>query len=423
MQYENALKLALVVPFVFAAGCADPTGAPAPAVHAPPIAATDHRPPLASLTCTASVQERTVTCASPDAAASAAASAAARNVVVDGQPALNVIFGGQNQYVTLAATRVPAPADTFAIDVTVKNLIPQPIGTTSGTVADPAGVRVFFSSGTTSTTGGTVVVANPDGTATFTAAGQPYFQYNGLLAQDAVTATKQWKFQLTPDVTNFTFTVYISAEVQYPDGYVDGIPYVLALDPGEIRTLPGAVRTFLGDPDADQTITWVSDVPATASVTGTQVTAGTSRGFATLTATAGAAPAIYPTSVSVCQSTAVFSGSNLVSSIASSDCFSTFGSTNGQPTTSYYADIYRVTIPAGKTITITMDSGDDLDTYLLLADSLGVLVAGNDDDDEGVLGVGSRLVFIAPATGVYFIESSTFNGLDTGSYVLGVTIN
>lgn len=418
MQSKNARTLALVVPILFAAGCTDTT---APAVHAPPpIAATDHRPPLASLTCTASVQQRTVACTSPDAGTSGVA----RDVVIDGEPALDVIIGGQNQYVTLTSSNPQVVLDTFAIDVTVKNLIPQPIGTSNGTTTDPAGVRVFFSSGPTSTTGGTVTVANPDGTATFTASGQAYFQYNALIAQDATSATKRWKFQLTPAVTNFTFTVYISAEVQYPNGYVDGVPYVLALDPGEIRTLTGTVRTFLGDPDSDQTITWASNAPGTASVSGTQVTAGNSRGFATLTATAGARPAIYSTSVAVCQSTAVFSGSNLVSSIASSDCFSSFGDPNGRPTTSYYADIYRVTIPAGKTITVTMDSGDDLDTYLLLAsDSLGTLVAGNDDDDEGLLGVGSRMIYTAPVTGVYVIEASTFNGLDQGSYILNVTIS
>jgi hypothetical protein len=70
-----------------------------------------------------------------------------------------------------------------------------------------------------------------------------------------------------------------------------------------------------------------------------------------------------------------------------------------------------------------MDSGDNLDTYLLLAENnLGFLVAGNDDDDTGVLGVGSRMVYTATVSGVYVIEASTFNGLDTGAYTLHVTV-
>jgi hypothetical protein len=336
-----------------------------------------------------------------------------------------VIIGGQNQFIKLTSSNIQVLADTsFAFDVSVQNLIPQPIGTSNGTTRAASGVRVFFNSGPTSTTGGAITVANPDGDGTFTGSAQPYFQYDTLLMQNAVSATKRWRFQLTPAVTNFIFTVYISAAVQYPNGYVDGVPYVLALNPGESRTLPGAPRSFVGNPISGQAVTWTSGAPGTAAVTGTQVTAGSSRGVATLTATAGARPALNATAVSVCQSTVVTNGTNLVSSIASSDCFSSFGDPNGLPTNNYYADLYRVTLTAGQTVTVTMDSGDDLDTYLLLATGdVGRLVAGNDDDDTGNLGVGSRMVYTATTSGVYVIEASTFNGLDTGAYTLHVTIN
>ena len=82
-----------------------------------------------------------------------------------------------------------------------------------------------------------------------------------------------------------------------------------------------------------------------------------------------------------------------------------------------------MSLTAGQTITITMDTGDGLDSYLVLANPNGFPVAVNDDDDEGTLGVGSRIVFTADATGVYVFEASTFNSLDTGSYTLGVTIS
>lgn len=333
-----------------------------------------------------------------------------------------LILGNQNQYVTLTSSTRAVTPDTFAVDVTVTNLIPQALGTTDGSTADPAGVRVFFSMEPTSAQGN-VEVANPDGTTTFTAAQQPYFQYAGLLAQDATSEIKRWKFARDPGVTRFTFTVLVSAAVQYPDGYIDGHQYVLSLDPGETRTLSGTVRNAVGEVLAGEAITWTSSAPGTAAVSGTQVTGG-SRGFAELTASSGPRPGIYTTAVSVCQSVVVGNGTNLPSSIASTDCFSSYGSNSGRPTTSYYADLYRVALTAGQTITITMDSGDELDTYLLLAaPTLGFLVAGNDDDDDGVLGVGSRIVYSATSTGVYVIEASTFNGLDTGSYTLGVTIS
>jgi hypothetical protein len=402
MKSKNALRtLPLLASGLFLGACADAANPAGPAARAPvePDA-------LTALTCTASIQAQTVACGVPGTGG-----------------VRPVLIGGQNQYVTLASSNVQVLADTFAFDVTVRNLIPQPLGTTNGTSADPAGVRVFFSADPASTSGGTVTVANPDGTGTFTGAEQPYFQYSSMLPQNSVTSAKRWKLRFTPEVTSFTFRVYVSAAVQYPDGYVDGTPYTLSLDPGESRALPGVVRSFVGNELPDETVSWSSDAPGTASVGGTQVTAGGARGFATLTASSGARPGILSTAVSVCQSTVVSNGTSLPSTISASDCFSSYGDPNGRPTDSYYADLYRVSLTAGQTVTVTMDSGDDLDTYLLLAGpTYGFLVAGNDDDDSGVLGVGSSMTYTAAVSGVYVIEASTFNGLDTGTYTLHVTI-
>jgi hypothetical protein len=359
-----------------------------------------------SVTCSADTEARTVGCGEP--------------TLPEGVRGL--IVGGQRQYVTLTSSNLAVTPDTFALDVTVTNLIPQPLGTTNGAAADPAGVRVFFTMEPTSAQG-PVTVANPDGTGTFTAAGQPYYQYAGRLTQNTTSAAKRWKFATGPAVTRFTFTVLVSAAVQYPEGYIDDHPFVLSLNPGETRALSGVVRSAVGGV-LPGPIDWSSNAPGTASVTGTQVTAGGSRGFAELTAANGPRPGVYTTAVSVCQSVVVSNGTSLPSSIAGTDCFSSYGSSNGRPTDDFYADLFRVSLTAGQTITVTMDSGDDLDTYLLLADpTLGFLVAGNDDDEEGGLGVGSRIVYTATATGVYVIEASTFNMLDTGNYTLGVTIS
>lgn len=363
----------------------------------------------ASLTCTASTRTREVRCG--DGAG-----------LADG--VRGVVVGNQGTYIQLASSNITVAADTIAFDVTVENLIPQALGTTDGATEDPEGVRVFFVAGPASTGTGTVTVANPDGVASITAPDQPYYQYGGMLSQTTVSETKRWKLQFSPGVTNITFKVLVSAAVQFPEGYVSDTPYVLSLDPGETRSLTGTLFSVVGNPVPGAVINWTSNAPGTVSVNGSQVTAGATRGFATLTATSGSRPAFYSTAVSVCQSTVVGNGTSLPASIASSDCFSSFGSPSGQPTASIYADLYRVALTAGQTVTVTMDSGDQLDTYLLLASgATGFLVDGNDDDDEGVLGVGSRLVYTAPVSGVYVIEATTFGDLDTGSYTLGVTID
>jgi hypothetical protein len=78
--------------------------------------------------------------------------------------------------------------------------------------------------------------------------------------------------------------------------------------------------------------------------------------------------------------------------------------------------VFTIALSANQSVVFKADSGDDLDTYMILADADGNVLAINDDDDTGTLGVGSRINFTAPAAGTYVIEQSTFNGLDTGSY-------
>jgi len=360
-----------------------------------------------ALTCTASTETGAIRCGEPSLPGGAS----------------GVLLGGQHTYVTLASSNGQEFADTFSIDVTVTNLIPQPLGTADFTTVHPEGVRVFFLDGPTSTTGGSVAVANADGEATFTSAVQPYFQYSEIIETDSTSEARQWKFQLTPEVTNFTFTVMLSTPVPYPQGYILGNPYVLTLDPGETRTLPADVFTYRGDAVPGAPVTWNNSNPSLVSVAGSQVTAGGTRGFGELAPESEGRPGDYTTAVSVCASTVVADGTSLPSSISSGDCFAAFGSNQYRPSTSYYGDLYRVALTAGQTITITLDTGDDLDTYVVLADPLGLPVAVNDDDDEGILGVGSRIVYTAAVSGVHVFETSTFNGLDTGNYTLAVEIN
>ena len=403
MKNRHAIRaLTLLGTALFVCACGDLTDVSAPAAD-PPAAPS----PLLAMTCTASLETSTVDCAPVRVATKTVAQA--------------LILGGQDEYVTLTSDNVSVAGGIFSFDVTVTNLIQQSLGTTNGVSIHPEGVRVFFAAPPTSTGAGTVTVANPDGFDTFMTSEQPYYHYETALSQDMTSYPKTWQLAFTPEVTAFTFGVYVSAEVQFPDGYVE-VPYVLTLNPGETRELVGTVRTAVGTEVPAETVSWVSNNDPIAQATGSQLTAGGSNGFALLTANSGIRPGIRNTAVSVCPAVIVTNGTSLPSSIANTDCFSSYGSSNGLPTTSYYADLYRVTLTAGQTITVTMDSGNVLDTFLLLVEpGTGRLVAGNDDAES--LGVGSRMDYTATVTGVHVIEASTFNGLDTGAYTLGVTIS
>src|SRR5204863_3451672 len=105
------------------------------------------------ITCQASVNARTLDCA-------ASQPQAARGVSFD------LVLGGQGALVRLASSgnAYNSGTQTFSSNVTVENLISQPMNTTDGTTPDAGGIKVFFNSGPTVTGGtGTVSVANADG--------------------------------------------------------------------------------------------------------------------------------------------------------------------------------------------------------------------------------------------------------------------
>jgi hypothetical protein len=404
---KSFARVPLLAAALVLAACSDSANPVQPRVRQPDADFT------VALTCTASTRGGEVRCS---------------DGVAMGGGARGIILGGQNTYVRLASSNIQVAPGSLSFDVTVENLIAQPLGATANGDVDSAGVRVFFVAGPSSTGSGSVTVANPDGVDSFTGPDQPYFQYEGGLFASSVTdetsEAKTWTFEFTPDVENITFKVLVAAQLQWPDGFILQNPWVVTLNPGEAAELLAFVYNALGTPLPDAAVTWSSSAPEIASSSGPLVTAGASNGFAQLTAMSGTRATLYPTWVSVCQAAVVGSGTSLPASIAADDCFSSYGSETGTPTTDFYADLYRVTLEEGQTITVTMDSGNELDTYLLVTvPGLGVVTAYNDDDDEGTLEVGSRVVFEAPISGVYVIEASTFNSLDTGGYTLGVTIS
>jgi hypothetical protein len=227
----------------------------------------------------------------------------------------DLIIGAQGVYVTLASSNVQYDGGTsiFSFDVTVQNLIPQAFGTNDGATPDGTGVNVFFSNVPTVTGGtGSASVANATGTGTFTAAGQPYFQYPGsalggdqILSQNETSSALTWQLNIDPTVTSFEFDVYVSTNVHYPNGYVDVTnPSQYLVQTGS-QTISGVARTAVGNPVAGTTISYASSAPAVATVDPSSgaVTA-VAPGLATITATSSDSKT-GTTNVQVCPNLAV----------------------------------------------------------------------------------------------------------------------
>jgi hypothetical protein len=189
--------------------------------------------------------------------------------------ALAVTLGGQGTFVQLTSDHVSYDgSQVFQADVTVQNLIAQPLGTTDGTTLDPAGIRVFFHSGPTVTGGtGSVSVANADGTGTFTGTNQPYFQYDAVLATGVTSAPRTWEWNVPPAVTTFVFEVYVTAEVQFPDGWVTVAPDAITVPSGATQPVTAAVFDVVGREQAAASTTFTTSDPNVATINAGVITA------------------------------------------------------------------------------------------------------------------------------------------------------
>lgn len=145
-------------------------------------------------------------------------------------PGVNAqIYGEQGVTIRLfnnAPSVVTTTVKTLTANIGIKNLRPHPIGDEQGTAAPPdtMGIYIFFTSEPVITatsgacTGGCFVrVKNHDGTASFDQPSQKYF-YNeerirafGDAAGDTSRTRKPWVFEMSPQVTNFQFSVLVSA--------------------------------------------------------------------------------------------------------------------------------------------------------------------------------------------------------------------
>jgi hypothetical protein len=264
------LRAGLCAVLLSAAACTDRNPAALPPQAAPPGPAG-----AATLQCTADVRAGTLSCA--------AASAAAANVSA-------VILGGQGTNVRLASsgTSYDVQSSILRSKVTVENLTGQVLGTTNGASPSLDGIRVFFASGPTVTGGtGTVTVANADGEAVFTGAGQPYFRYVQILMPGDTSAAREWRFAVSPTVTTFVFSVYVSAPVPRETGWIAVQPMGPTLQVGDTMHLSATVRTATGRLAAGEQVAWSTANPAIATVDSLGVVTAHDTGWVDITAASG----------------------------------------------------------------------------------------------------------------------------------------
>src|SRR5579883_356693 len=202
--------LATVVSVVSA--CSDSRDALAPVARAPESATPGAAPSPAArvaLDCLARLGTTPTVACTP--ARGSAADARGRTIAYD------VIMGRQNIDVTLAFSGfrykvLGGGKAHFSFNVTLHNLLNQPLGTTDGQNPAPQQTRVFVYSGPSVTTGkGTIAVSNPTGFSTFTQSNQAYFQYASPIQPGATTPATSWIMQLDTAVHGFQFSVEIDA--------------------------------------------------------------------------------------------------------------------------------------------------------------------------------------------------------------------
>jgi hypothetical protein len=143
------------------------------------------------------------------------ASASATDVTTQGMKA-RVLVGGQYVYITVGfgGFTWTASSNQFAMNVTVQNLMTQPMGTTDGVTAAAGGTKLFVVRGPSVYSGtGTITIPSDSGVGDFTGPNQPYWQYDGIIKTDSVSKSSNWKFDLPSQASGIEFAIEITSPI------------------------------------------------------------------------------------------------------------------------------------------------------------------------------------------------------------------
>jgi hypothetical protein len=120
-------------------------------------------------------------------------------------------------HVQIATTDGVISAGSASFNLTLQNLLFEAIGTPDGVTPDTAGINLFLV--------GEPSISNGTGNASFTnAAGgkffpgtttaRPYFRWNEMLTQDAVTTSKEIRVAYTPGADTIRFRMQVTTDIQ-----------------------------------------------------------------------------------------------------------------------------------------------------------------------------------------------------------------
>jgi hypothetical protein len=252
---------------------------PTSPVTSPAGEALSRKDVVTALQCEASVTDKTVICDQLGVPAGATAKAERPGIREE------LVIGGQDVYVSVKTTNVNYDAGTgnFTFDATVRNLIPQPLGTTDGTTLDPSGVRVFFASGPVVTSGSGTVSVVGDGVVSITGPNQPYYQYSQVLDQFEISPPRTWTLNMPNTVSTFSFQLYVWSQVQFPDGYID--VQVTSIRPPNQKQVTYTVRNANGTISPIQgPLNWNSSDPTRATIDNNGLITALRAGNTTITA-------------------------------------------------------------------------------------------------------------------------------------------
>lgn len=180
--------------------------------------------------------------------------------------------------------------EILTLSVYVENFMTRALGTTDGTTLHADGVRVFFSTGPAVTEGtGTVAVANADGTGTFTASNQAYYQYDQIVQPGTASNARTWRFNLPATVTGFTFTVMVATELPYPNGWVEVVPGAW-MRVGATQAYTATLHDAGGGVVTGERVAWSISDSSVATVDTAGVVRAVGPGLATLSAATATRP-------------------------------------------------------------------------------------------------------------------------------------
>src|SRR5213082_1549220 len=375
------------------------------------------------VTCESSVPAGTLTCASSQPQTS-------RQLLAAPGMSFDLILGGQGALVRLASsgTAYNAGTQAFTSNVTVENLIAQPMNTTNGTTPDAGGIKVFLHSGPAVTGGtGTVTIANADGTGTFTGASQPYFLYSSgaVLASGATTSAKTWQFTVPTTVTTFAFQVFVTTRL--PDETSALVALGLSRSPSAltiVQGLTGNTTVTLTRTNFTGAVT-LSLGSAPAGVTGSFSPAAPTGTSSTLTVSVGAAvaPGVYNLTVDGSATVGPRStpltltvSANALGSLINGQTYSGTISVPGE------LDTWTFTATQGDYIALSVGTVTQTTAHfapwIRLVSPTGVLL-GNSATGTGA----SDVAATAPTSGTYTVIVGSLTGFGgasdgTGSYLL-----